>query len=264
MDRDPAWSTSSTTATFRPDPAVRRPGLRPSVLRLLGGRRPRLEGGPPGLAAAVAGRRRRRTAPRGRGRPTRSSPTSRPKAPAANPFATSRPEPVPDARRGRRRRRPDNPFAPPPRERPTVDRRRAAQAPAARARPGRGRQLRQGAAARRRARGLRAVRAADRVPPGAAHARPLPGAAGLAAAGGHHLHRHDRRGAPAGPRPAGSWRPSATTSTARGFAAVETYPEVGARPDATSAATPGVLGVASGSRRAIDDARFPVMRRELG
>ena len=49
----------------------------------------------------------------------------------------------------------------------------------------------------------------------------------------------------------------------RGFAAVETYPEVGARPDATSAAGPGFwerLGFAV----AAPDERFPVMRRELG
>ncbi|HEX6130383.1 MAG TPA: hypothetical protein VF044_01560 [Actinomycetota bacterium] len=49
---------------------------------------------------------------------------------------------------------------------------------------------------------------------------------------------------------------------ARGFAAVETYPEVGARPDATSAATPGFWG-SVGFRVAADDERFPVMRREL-
>jgi ribosomal protein S18 acetylase RimI-like enzyme len=49
----------------------------------------------------------------------------------------------------------------------------------------------------------------------------------------------------------------------RGFAAVETYPEIGARPDATSAATPGFWqGV--GFVVAAADERFPVMRRELG
>ena len=48
----------------------------------------------------------------------------------------------------------------------------------------------------------------------------------------------------------------------RGFAAVETYPEAGLRPDATSAATPAFwLGCGFGV--AIDDDRFPVMRREL-
>src|SRR4051794_17692257 len=50
--------------------------------------------------------------------------------------------------------------------------------------------------------------------------------------------------------------------SARGFAAVETYPEIGARPDATSAATPGFWETL-GFTRAVDDARFPVLRREL-
>jgi hypothetical protein len=49
----------------------------------------------------------------------------------------------------------------------------------------------------------------------------------------------------------------------RGFAAVETYPEIGARPDATSAATPGFWETVGFSVAAPDD-RFPVMRRELG
>ena len=48
----------------------------------------------------------------------------------------------------------------------------------------------------------------------------------------------------------------------RGFAAVEAYPEVGARPDATSAATPG-FWESVGFHVAAADARFPVMRREL-
>jgi GNAT superfamily N-acetyltransferase len=48
----------------------------------------------------------------------------------------------------------------------------------------------------------------------------------------------------------------------RGFTAVETYPEIGTRPDATSAATPG-FWESVGFVRAIDDERFPVMRREL-
>jgi GNAT superfamily N-acetyltransferase len=49
----------------------------------------------------------------------------------------------------------------------------------------------------------------------------------------------------------------------RGFAAVEVYPENGARPDATSAATPS-FWLAAGFRLAVDDERFPVLRRELG
>ena len=48
----------------------------------------------------------------------------------------------------------------------------------------------------------------------------------------------------------------------RGFAAVETYPEIGARPDATSAATPG-FWESVGFAVAAADVRFPVMRREL-
>jgi ribosomal protein S18 acetylase RimI-like enzyme len=49
----------------------------------------------------------------------------------------------------------------------------------------------------------------------------------------------------------------------RGFAAVEAYPEATARPDATSAATPA-FWEAAGFARAVDDPRFPVMRRDLG
>jgi GNAT superfamily N-acetyltransferase len=48
----------------------------------------------------------------------------------------------------------------------------------------------------------------------------------------------------------------------RGFAAAETYPEAGLRPDATSAATPA-FWLACGFDVAVDDERFPVMRREL-
>lgn len=49
----------------------------------------------------------------------------------------------------------------------------------------------------------------------------------------------------------------------RGFAAVESYPEIGAPEDATSAATPA-FWVAAGFVIAVDDERFPVMRKELG
>ncbi len=48
----------------------------------------------------------------------------------------------------------------------------------------------------------------------------------------------------------------------RGFAAVEAYPEIGARPDATSGATPD-FWLAAGFQLAVDDDRFPVVRREL-
>jgi len=49
---------------------------------------------------------------------------------------------------------------------------------------------------------------------------------------------------------------------ARGFAAVESYPESDTPPDATSAATPG-FWIEAGFTRVVADERFPVMRREL-
>jgi hypothetical protein len=48
----------------------------------------------------------------------------------------------------------------------------------------------------------------------------------------------------------------------RGFAAVEAYPERGTRPDATSAATPE-FWLTVGFRLAVEDDRYPVLRREL-
>jgi GNAT superfamily N-acetyltransferase len=48
----------------------------------------------------------------------------------------------------------------------------------------------------------------------------------------------------------------------RGFAAVEAYPERGARPDATSAASPQ-FWLSAGFAIAVDDDRYPVLRREL-
>ena len=49
----------------------------------------------------------------------------------------------------------------------------------------------------------------------------------------------------------------------RGFAAIEAYPERGVREDATSAATPE-FWLGAGFTLAVDDDRFPVVRRELG
>lgn len=49
----------------------------------------------------------------------------------------------------------------------------------------------------------------------------------------------------------------------RGFTAVETYPTIGAPADSTSAATPA-FWLSVGFALAIDDDRFPVMRRDLG
>ena len=48
----------------------------------------------------------------------------------------------------------------------------------------------------------------------------------------------------------------------RGFTAVETYPAVGAPPDATSAAT-AAFWERAGFAMAVADERFPVMRRDL-
>jgi len=49
----------------------------------------------------------------------------------------------------------------------------------------------------------------------------------------------------------------------RGFSAVEAYPEAATSPDATSAASPA-FWLRAGFRVAVDDERFPVVRRELG
>jgi hypothetical protein len=49
---------------------------------------------------------------------------------------------------------------------------------------------------------------------------------------------------------------------ARGFAAVEAYPEAHAREDVTPAARPE-FWIRAGFRLAVDDERYPVMRREL-
>ena len=62
----------------------------------------------------------------------------------------------------------------------------------------------------------------------------------------------------------GGWSTAVCDDLAgRGFAAVEAYPEAGARPDATSGATPA-FWLAAGFSLAVDDERFPVVRRELG
>ena len=106
------------------------------------------------------------------------------------------------------------------------------------ARARRRRELREGPRTRRRAGRLLPVRAADRLSAGAADARPLSAAARRAASRGHHVHRDDPGGAGRGPRRC-AWSQAVCDDLAtRGFAAVEAYPEVAARPDATSAATP--------------------------
>jgi hypothetical protein len=74
----PSGSWTSPTRRVRADPAVRGSGLRPSVVRLLGGRRPRVEGGARSWLPSAA---RPRRAPR-------REPVRPPPRPA-NPFAPS-------------------------------------------------------------------------------------------------------------------------------------------------------------------------------
>ena len=242
-------------------PAVRRSRVRPSLVRLLGGRRPRVEGGPARLA-------RSRVAARPP-EPLRGARPANPfladleaKAPVANPFAD--------------RRRRSNPFlrlattttrspttrsrrGPPPRPAVGPDAPRKLQL------LGRGLGVVGSYAkvllADDVASGLRPVRAADRLSPGAADARPLPGAARRAAARRHHLHRHDRRGPRRRPRqgtrrgglrrprPGAASRPSRRTRRSG----------PAGRDQRRDARVLGSVGFAL----AIDDERFPVMRREL-
>lgn len=181
-------------------------------------------------------------------------------APAVNPFATSRPNPF--LTPGEEGDAPAvNPFAPPPRERPTVD-------------PGAPRKL------QLLARGLGVVGSyakvllRDEVP--AAYAQFGP----LSAYPRAQRTRDLYPALPDSPLPAVITCITSTAQArhlglahrlvevvcadleARGFAAVETYPEAASNPDATSAATPAFWETL-GFVRAIDDPRFPVMRREF-
>ena len=182
------------------------------------------------------------------------------RAPALNPFATSRPNPF--LTPGEEDEAPAvNPFAPPPRERPTVD-------------PGAPRKL------QLLGRGLGVVGTyakvllRDEVP--AAYAQFGP----LSAYPRAQRTRELYPALPDSPLPAVITCIASTADArrqglarrlveavcedleARGFAAVETYPEAIADPDATSAATPAFWETL-GFVRAIDDPRFPVMRREF-
>jgi ribosomal protein S18 acetylase RimI-like enzyme len=183
-------------------------------------------------------------------------------APAANPFATSRPNPFLSPGEDEADVPPVNPFAPPPRERPRVDQ----DAP-------RKLQL--------LARGLgvvgcyakvllqddvavaytqfgpltafpRAQRTRDLYP--ALPDSPLPAVITCIATTAEARHRGLARRLV---------DIVCEDLEARGFFAVETYPEVGANPESTSAATPAFWETV-GFARAIDDVRFPVMRREFG
>ena len=181
-------SSTSATPTLRADPAVRRSALRPPHLRLLGGRRPRLEGQPAVVARGSLRRRRaaRRRWPttRSRRRPRRAA-TTRSRRPAAShaPLPTTTCSP-PD----------DNPFAPKVvRERPLRE-----GVPRKLALLDRGRGV-FGSYAKvllvgRRAGRVLPVRPAVGLSARHSAARPVPAAARCAAAGGHHVHRLDRRG----------------------------------------------------------------------
>ena len=260
-DRDPDRRRHRRGDASGSIPPCADPGFDHRTLRLLGGRRSRLEGGPPRLAR---GRRRRRR-PRARPPPTTRSPrTSR--EPAFNPFAPAgaleRPafnpfadddddEPV------------DNPFAPRAAGPAGGRRRRAAQARPARSRAGRLRELRQGPPRRRRRRRLRPVRAAVGLPAGPAPARALPAAARRAAAGGHHLHRDDRRGARPRPRHA-RWSRAVCDDLARPrLRGGRGVPGAGHPAGRDERARRRRSGSTSGFAVAVDDERFPVVRREL-
>ena len=194
-------------------------------------------------------------------RPTRSLPTSR-RPPPVNPFATARPA-NPFLTPGDDDDGPlDNPFAPPPKARPTV----GADAPRKLQLLGRGLGV---------AGSYAKVLLLDDEP--AAYAQFGPLTAYPRAMRTRELYP----ALPVSPPPA-VITCIATTRAARGvglaktlvgavcddlsergFAVVESYPEVGADPDATSAATPA-FWESVGFTMAIADARFPVMRRELG
>lgn len=181
-------------------------------------------------------------------------------APKGNPFATSRPNPF--LTPGEEDDAPAvNPFAPPPRQRPTVD-------------PGAPRKL------QLVARGMGVVGSYAKVllrgDVPAVYAQFGP----LSAYPRAQRTRDLYPGLPDSPLPAVITCIASTAEArhlglarrlvevvcedleVRGFAAVETYPEAGAKPDATSAATP-MFWETLGFYRAIDDARFPVMRREF-
>ena len=228
-------------------------------MRLLGGRRARFEGRPPRLAAAIA-TTGRLADQRTRRPPTRSSRT---RCPAASPRTRSRPAGAgaanpfllddDDA--------PANPFAPPPKAPPPVP-------------PTAPRKL------RLLARGSGVVGSYAKILVRGDETLAYCQFGPLTAYPRAQRTRDLYPQLPDAPLPA-VITCIATVATARreglgvrlveivcadlavrGFAAVEAYPEVGPHPDATSGATPAFWETA-GFVRAVDDPRFPVMRREL-
>ena len=220
-------------ATFRLLPAVRGSGLRPPVVRLLGGRRSGLEG----RAPVVAPRRSRAAAGQPPSRPRNPFGDDEDDEPAVNPFAPGRKasfnpfatddEPA------------FNPFAPAP---------EGAARPSPSDAPPKLRLL---------GRGLAVFGSYAKVllddDEAAAYAQFGPLSAYPRALRTRELYPRLPDVAAAGGRSPASRRPRAARDrglaamlveavcddlAGRGFAAVETYPEVGARADATSAATP--------------------------
>ena len=238
---------------------MRGPGLRPPDLRLLGGRRPRLEGEPRRLARGGASRpaaapvdrrptRSRRTTPTKRSTRSRRSGA---RQPAFNPFAE---------RRRPARRQPVRPDAPGPAD---GRRRCAAQADAARPRAG------ASSAATRR---CCSTVTRPRPTPSSGRCRPTRGRSACATSTRNCPTRRCRRSSPASRRP----RPAAHRGHARalvdavcddlasgaGSRPSRRTRSADTRPDATSAATPE-FWLSAGFRIAVDDERFPVVRREL-
>ena len=245
-------------AGFAADPAVRRPGLRPSDVRLLGGRPPRVEGRAPVVARARASARR----PSRSGRSTRSrrrrGAGGQPVRPAGGPGG------------------PRNVFD------PFAERRRAHRQPvrargASAGRPSRPtRRARSscspagwpcsGATRRSSRRMASRPRTASSV-----RSRRTRGRSGCATSTRSSRARRCRRSSRASrrhrqPRSRGLAKTLVLAVVedlaGRGFSAVEAYPEPETDPDATSAANPA-FWAACGFELAIDDPRFPVVRKEL-
>ena len=257
-------------ASFGLLPPCADPSFDHRTLRLLGGRRPGVEG-PPGELAA-----HRRTGPApsrprppaGR-RPTRSSPTSRP-ATRHNPFAPSAPRrstrspSTTTTTRSTTTRSPRSaprarPSAPAPRpSSPCWGAASRSSAATPRCCSCRRRRRR-----RRRAPGrVRPVRAALRVPARAPDARPLPAAPAGAAPRDHHLRRGDGGGPRAGPRAWRWWRRSARTSPVAASRPSRRIRRSGRPP---MPRPPPHLSSGSGpaSASSSPDERYPVVRREL-
>ena len=246
-------STSPTRRRFGLLPPCADPGF-DHHRRLLGGRRPRLESDPPRPARASDRERREAPTPEPRRRaPTRSR---RARERSANPFAPSGGvDPIRSWRRRRGGRQPVRAHAA-PRGRPSAVAHLgssvcwAAGWPSSAAMPR--------SCSRTTARRTRSSGRCRRYP-GRADARAVSGPPGPAA-GRHHVHRDD----PSGPgRGLARALVDAVCDDLAGAGSPPSRPtRKWARPDATSAATPGFWETVGFAVAAPDDP-LPVMRREL-